>query len=82
MNKLKLELGLEGPLNINEKTKEAKHILSHQKIMARFFEIELSERQYHSIIQKTNLISFSVEELLDLPKSKLIVNYLENVGIK
>ncbi|MDE0472614.1 MAG: A/G-specific adenine glycosylase [Ekhidna sp.] len=81
-NKLTLELELKGPLNINEKTKEAKHILSHQKIMARFFEIEISERQYNSIIQKTNLMSFSIKELLDLPKSKLIVNYLEKVKIK
>ncbi|MBC6410447.1 MAG: A/G-specific adenine glycosylase [Ekhidna sp.] len=82
MHNLTLELELKGHLNINEKTEETEHILSHQKIMARFFEIELSEMKYHSIIQKTNLMSFSIEELLNLPKPKLIVNYLEKVGIK
>jgi len=81
-NKLTLKLGLKDSLNINEKIKEARHILSHQKIMTRFFEIELSEPQYNLMIKKTNLISFSIEELLNLPKPKLIVNYLEKVGIK
>lgn len=58
-----------------------KHILSHQLIHARFFEISLSERMEEIELQKTGLSEYSIEEMLNLPKPKLIVNYLNHIGI-
>ncbi len=58
------------------------HILSHQKIHARFYLVDISDKDALSISQNTSLTSFSVEEILNLPKPKLIVNYLDRIGIK
>lgn len=57
------------------------HILSHQKIHARFFEIEIDFDDCEKVIQNSSLKSFSIEEVLNLPKPKLIVNYLQRIGI-
>lgn len=59
-----------------------KHILSHQRIQASFYEISLAEESVRSITQNTSLNEYSTEEMLNLPKAKLIVNYLESQGIK
>jgi len=58
-----------------------KHILSHQKIKAVFYELELEKESFNSVIQKSNLSAFSPEEILNLPKPKLIVNYLNQSEI-
>ena len=58
------------------------HILSHQKIHAHFYLITISDVEARRISQNHDLKSFSKEEILNLPKPKLIVNYLERVGIK
>lgn len=67
---------------IEEISKPILHILSHQKIHARFYLLDISEKDSISISQNTPLESFSVEEILNLPKPKLIVNYLHQMGIK
>lgn len=59
-----------------------KHILSHQRIKASFYEITLAEESVRSITQNTSLNEYSTEEMLNLPKAKLIDNYLESQGIK
>ena len=74
-------LNVKGTLEMNEQTQEFKHVLSHQRILARFFEVDLSKNQYDTVIQKADLSSYSIEELLNLPKPKLIVNYLKQTGI-
>lgn len=80
--KITADLNLIGEVTIDNQSHSFKHILSHQKIMARFFEVKLSSKQCKTVIQKTQLSSYSIEELLNLPKPKLIVNYLEHIGIK
>jgi len=82
IEKMMADLNIKEPLEIGEQTPGFKHILSHQKILARFFEVNLPDSQYKTVIQKTNLSSYSIEELLNLPKPKLIMNYLEKIGIK
>ena len=64
--------------NISE---EMKHILSHQKIKARFFELGIKSGKHKSVIQKSGISAYSKEEILNLPKPKLIVNYLDSRGI-
>lgn len=58
------------------------HILSHQKINARFYQIALTDEDKDIISQKSSLKAYSVEEVLNLPKPKLIVNYLQRIGIE
>ncbi|MEO9872442.1 A/G-specific adenine glycosylase [Ekhidna sp.] len=64
---------------LNEISEPMIHVLSHQKITAHFYEIKVDNIE--TISQKGNLKSYSVEEILNLPKPKLIVNYLQRVGI-
>lgn len=74
------ELGLNNPL-IDDISETFIHLLSHQKIHARFYLLSISEEDSKIVVQKTGLNSFSTKEMLNLPKPKLIVNYLEQVGI-
>jgi len=57
------------------------HILSHQKIEATFYLIDLESITKDFQIQNTSLRPYSIEEMLNLPKPKLIVNYLARLGI-
>ena len=81
LNKCTQEFGLKNPI-IEEISDPFLHVLSHQKIHARFYLLEVSQEDVIRITQKTALNTFSVEEVLNLPKPKLIVNYLEYIGIK
>lgn len=58
------------------------HILSHQKINARFYQVSISNKDLDLISQKSTLKAYSIEEVLNLPKPKLIVNYLQRIGIE
>ena len=69
-------------MTLMEVSESFKHILSHQKIEALFFELEVSDSVLESLTQMTTLKAYSVEEMLNLPKPKLIVNYLQRKGIK
>jgi hypothetical protein len=51
--------------------------LTHQNIKAWFTQIEISTySQFNEIAKKSNLTIFNLDELVTLPKPKLIVNYL------
>lgn len=81
LNKIKEELKIDSLL-LNDVSESYKHILSHQRIRAVFYQISLNADQANTLVQNTSLNGYSIEEVLNLPKPKLIVNYLENVGIK
>ena len=56
------------------------HKLTHQNIKAWFTQIEVSSTfQLSEIAKKLNLTVFNLDELVTLPKPKLIVNYLAQV---
>ncbi len=66
---------------LNEVSDELKHVLSHQIIHARFYLIEIHETLNTSALQNLGLSAYSTKEMLTLPKPKLIVNYLKQLGI-
>lgn len=66
---------------ISDISEPMNHILSHQKITATFYKIELDYNSTTQLSQKAALRAYSIEEVLNLPKPKLIVNYLERIGI-
>lgn len=53
-----------------------KHILTHQRIFAKFFKVQVAD--FSDVMRLTATLPFSKEELMDLPKPKLILNYLED----
>ncbi len=61
--------------------KDYKHILSHQKISARFYLIRLSDRLDETALQETRLALYDVEKINDLPKPVLISSYLNDAKI-
>lgn len=61
--------------------KEYKHVLSHQKITARFYRIKLKTRLREEVLQETRLALFNVTEIEDLPKPILINSYLKDAKI-
>ncbi len=66
---------------IEDESQEFQHILSHQRIKAIFYKIKLAPDQIKKV--KSDFGEpYSVEEIVNLPKPKLIVNYLEQIGIK
>ena len=67
---------------VTEVSEPITHLLSHQRLIARFYEIELQATDDKSLIQIEGIRGYSIEELLNLPKPKLIVNHLAQRGIK
>ncbi|WP_162053653.1 A/G-specific adenine glycosylase [Pontibacter pamirensis] len=61
--------------------KDYKHILSHQKITARFYRIRLISRLKEEVLKETRLAPFNVEEIEALPKPILINSYLKDAKI-
>lgn len=53
------------------------HILSHQKIHAKFYKVSISNKSVKMLLERTKLKTYTEEEMLTLPKAKLIVNYLQ-----
>lgn len=66
---------------IEEESEVFQHLLSHQKIKAVFYKIQLNSKQIKKAKSALGEL-YSVEEIVNLPKPKLIVNYLEQIGIK
>jgi A/G-specific adenine glycosylase len=59
------------------RSKQYRHLLTHQKIFARFYKIDiLDEDFFKNLLDECHLTAFSVTDIVDLPKPKLIVNYL------
>ena len=54
------------------------HILSHQRLHARFFLFEPDEDEMADLARTYNAKPYSLKQMLTLPKPKLVVNYLED----
>ncbi|HEY4649996.1 MAG TPA: A/G-specific adenine glycosylase [Pontibacter sp.] len=61
--------------------KEYRHILSHQKITAKFYTIQLPERLRSEVEQEARLALYTPEKIEELPKPILINNYLKDAKI-
>ncbi|MDA0196764.1 MAG: A/G-specific adenine glycosylase [Bacteroidetes bacterium] len=62
-------------------SKDYQHILTHQRIHARFFKIGLKDSTFaKELASKLNLISFSKTEIEKIPKPRLIEKYLIDEG--
>ncbi|PKV62509.1 A/G-specific adenine glycosylase [Pontibacter ramchanderi] len=61
--------------------KEYKHVLSHQKITARFYLVRLDSRLSEEILQEARLAPYSSEKIEALPKPILINSYLKDEKI-
>lgn len=70
-----------GQFQIEDVSEKFIHILSHQKIHAVFYKVSISEQMVNKLTEKTKLKAFTEEEMLTLPKAKLIVNYLQRLVI-
>ncbi|RDC66338.1 A/G-specific adenine glycosylase [Adhaeribacter pallidiroseus] len=79
---IKQELaGFHPPLDytiIIEPHKTYKRILSHQKILAKFYLIPLKSRLSDEVLQNMGLAAYSYEEIEQLPKAVLISDYLQD----
>jgi A/G-specific adenine glycosylase len=62
-------------------TKEYKHVLSHQRISAKFYLIKLKDPLTKSFLKEGRLTAFDRLEIENLPKPILINNYLKNEKI-
>lgn len=65
------ELKLESPLY--------KHVLTHQQIFARFFVVNLSQQLPFAFVKMHNLELYDKVQIDDLPKPKLISNFLKDL---
>jgi len=77
-----LEALLEGhtssELILLDESKSFKHILTHQRIDAKFFVIKLAPADSSELFL-TELTPYNLKELMELPKPKLIDNYINEV---
>ncbi len=76
MLKAVTEMGIMNPV-IDEISETFVHILSHQKIHAIFYRVAISKEDAQKLMEKTKLGAYTENEMLNLPKAKLIVNYLQ-----
>lgn len=67
---------------LEEISEPFKHILSHQRIQATFYKIKLPPAALKKIKGSLSSSAYSVQEIVNLPKPKLIVNYFQEIGIK
>ncbi|MCJ8164791.1 A/G-specific adenine glycosylase [Pontibacter sp. E15-1] len=61
--------------------KDYRHLLSHQRITARFYRIHLKAPLPEKVLQEARLALYSVKEIEELPKPILINSYLQNAKI-
>lgn len=54
------------------------HILSHQRLHARFFLFEPNEEEMKVLARTYDAKPYSLKQMLTLPKPKLVVNYLDD----
>ena len=62
-----------------EPTVAARHVLSHQKVEARFHTVWLAEPL--PVLSAAGLAAYQAAEIEQLPKSILITNYISKIGI-
>jgi A/G-specific adenine glycosylase len=67
---------------IRHKSVKIKHLLTHRKLWVTFTHVEISnESMINQLSEDFGLSKFSKEEMLTLPRPKVIVNYLQEVVI-
>ena len=64
-----------------EPTAALRHVLSHQKVEAKFHAVWLSEPLPPASLAATSLAPYRATEIEELPKSILITNYISNLNI-
>jgi A/G-specific adenine glycosylase len=57
------------------------HLLSHQRLHAKFFLFETNEAELVDLARRHNAKPYSLKQVLTLPKPKLVVNYLNDTPI-
>lgn len=55
---------------------EYKHILTHQRIFAKFYQVKVQDLSW--LEEAGELKAYTLDQMVDLPKPKLIQNYLED----
>jgi A/G-specific adenine glycosylase len=65
---------------VEEPAYSARHVLSHQKVEARFHPVRLQAPLLSADLIATGLVAFTSAEIEQLPKAVLISNYLEKAG--
>ena len=67
-------------VNLVFESEKYKHVLTHQRIIARFDKYQVSEKVIMDIASSNNNYScFELKEVLDLPKPRLIDKYLTDI---
>ncbi|MDN5204413.1 A/G-specific adenine glycosylase [Fulvivirgaceae bacterium BMA10] len=72
-----INIMLKGGATLEEESKEYKHVLTHQRIFAKFY--HLNSRHVNDLkdaLRELRMGFFSIEEIKNLPKPILIDNYL------
>ncbi len=65
-------------LNVRGTHGPVRHVLTHQKIFTTFYHVEASQEHiFKKMLNYYDLIPYSWDEVVTLPKSKLIINYLK-----
>ena len=64
------------PVLLADESAEYKHILTHQRIFAKFYQVKVHDLSWLEAADE--LKAYSLEEMVELPKPKLIQNYLED----
>lgn len=70
-----------GQAHFEQPQREYKHLLSHQKITARFYLLRLTVRLSEEVLQEARLLLYSPEAIENLPKPILINSYLKDENI-
>jgi A/G-specific adenine glycosylase len=73
-----IESYLNVPSEIVEVSGEVRHLLSHLKIRSRFVKILIRKEDKEKLISATKGTFFELDQIEDLPKPKLVENYLTN----
>ncbi|MTI31472.1 A/G-specific adenine glycosylase [Cytophagales bacterium RKSG123] len=77
-NKNILSLLAQPEVELQNESKIYKHLLTHQRIYAKFFEIEIKDQfVINKQLKSSGLDFFNFNEIKNLPKSILISNYLD-----
>lgn len=67
-------------VNITQQSDEITHLLTHRKLLITFNHIEIDhENKFNQIAKDLSLQIYSREEMLTLPRPKVIVNYLQKM---
>lgn len=65
-------------LEIAHRSLTYKHLLSHRKLWVTFYHVQLPDRElFKKLAVSHGLTSFSEEDVVNLPRPKIIVNYLQ-----